>query len=103
MFNENGVTPDPERVRTRLRLKLLIYEIDLQYLPGRHMYVADLLSRNFIKRQESGEDAMTDVIHTICEVQVNFANSKLLEFVNQTKKDEVLRKVGEYCMNGCCR
>jgi len=35
----------------RLRLQLLIYEIELQYLPCRFMYVADLLSRNYIKKK----------------------------------------------------
>jgi len=38
----------PNNRLKRLRLKLLIYEIVLQYLPGRYMYIADLLSRNFI-------------------------------------------------------
>lgn len=62
------------------------------------MYVADLFSRNYIKRQENGEKAMSDVIHTISEVQVHFDKSKQLESINQTKKDEVLSKVIEYCM-----
>lgn len=82
----------------RLGLKLLIYKIDLQYLLERHMYVGGLFSRNFIKRQENCEVAMSDAIHTVIEAQVHFTNSEQLEFRNQTKKDEVLSKVVEYCM-----
>lgn len=84
----------------RLGLKLLIYKIDLQYLLERHMYVGGLFSRNFIKRQENCEVAMSDAIHTVIEAQVHFTNSEQLEFRNQTKKDEVLSKVVEYCMKG---
>jgi tyrosine-protein phosphatase YwqE len=34
----------------RLRLKVLKYALDVQYIPGKQMYVADLLSRDYIKK-----------------------------------------------------
>jgi len=37
------------RIR-RLRVRLLTYNIDLEYLPDRYMYIADFLSRNYVKR-----------------------------------------------------
>lgn len=51
----------------RLRLKLLLYNVDVQFLPGKYMYVADYLSRNYIKR-EVKDDELDDVVHTLDEV-----------------------------------
>jgi len=33
------------------------------------MYVADLLSKNYIKRSNTGEESLKDVIHT-CDIEV---------------------------------
>jgi hypothetical protein len=90
----------PNNRLKRLRLKLLIYEIELQYLPGRYMYVADLLSRNFIKRNNTGEESLTDVIHTVCDIELAYKNSKEQEFIQKTQDDEVLGRVLVYCKSG---
>lgn len=61
------------------------------------MYVADLLSRRFVNRINNSDGTLTDVIHTIIEIQINFTNGKESEFVEKTKCDEVLTKVIKYC------
>jgi len=62
----------PNNRLKRLRLKCLFYDIELEYLPGKYMYIADLLSRNFIKRNDREKVNMSGVIHTISEIQLNF-------------------------------
>lgn len=42
----------PNNRLRRLRVKLLIYNVNVEYLPGKLMYVADFLSRNYISRSE---------------------------------------------------
>lgn len=42
---------------------------------------------------------MSDVIHTISEIQINFKNGKEVEFVEKTKSDEVLTKVLQFCIS----
>lgn len=37
----------------RIKVKLLRYNIKVTYKPGKEMHIADLLSRNFIKENQS--------------------------------------------------
>jgi len=90
----------PNNRLKRLRVKFLLYDTDLEYLPGKYMYIADLLSRHFIKRNDRDEDNMSDFIHTISEIQLNFKNNKECEFIEETKNDEILVKVLTYCKVG---
>ena len=64
------------------------------------MYVADLLSRNFIKRNNTGEESLTDVIHTVCDIKLAYKNSKEREFIQKTQDDELLGRVLVYCKSG---
>jgi len=66
----------PNNRLKRLRFKLLIYEIELEYLAGRFMYVADPLGRNFIRRSNIGEESLKDVIHTASDIQLKYKNPK---------------------------
>jgi len=83
----------------KLRLKLLLYNIDVRYLPGKYMYVTDYLSRNYVKREDKGYE-LSDVVHTLDEVEIQFKNDKENEFVECTKSDEVLGKVLEFVKKG---
>jgi hypothetical protein len=64
------------------------------------MYIAIYLSRSFIQRNDKEENNMSDIIHTISEIQINFKNGKEAEFIDKTKSDEVLTKVLEFCKKG---
>jgi len=83
-----------------LRITFLLYDIDLEYLSGKYMFIADLLSRNFIKRNDREEVNMSNVIHTISEIQLHFKNNKESEFIEKTKYYEILAKVLTYCKEG---
>jgi len=41
--------------RLRLRVKLLVYNVNFEYLPVELVYVADFLRRNYIKRSEKAK------------------------------------------------
>ncbi|XP_050065155.1 uncharacterized protein LOC126554059 [Aphis gossypii] len=61
------------------------------------MYVADLLSRNYVRRSNTGEESLKDVIHTVSDIEIKYENSKEQEFIQKTQNDEVLGNVLEYC------
>ncbi|XP_050533909.1 uncharacterized protein K02A2.6-like [Daktulosphaira vitifoliae] len=98
MLKELNKIPN-NRIR-RLRMKCMLYDIKVKYLPGREMYVADLLSRNYIKRDVTGETIVNDVVHAISEIQINFSNDKEDEFKRNTGNDEVLKQIMEFCKKG---
>lgn len=86
----------PNNRLRRMRLKLIIYNTDVQYCPGKYMYIADLLSRNYIQRAEMTEENLNDVVHIINEVEVQFKNNRLEQFKEETYKDENLGKILNY-------
>lgn len=81
----------------RLRIKLLPYNLTLHYLPGKYMYIADVLSR-FFKRSIGPDDAeedLTGYVHTI-----NISDSRKQQFVVATKNDPILSKLLEIYHKG---
>lgn len=89
----------PNNRLRRLRVKLLICNIRFEYLPGKYMYVADFLSRNYIKREEKSDETMQDIVHTLNELEIKFENDKEKEFRLATSRDEVLNQVCGYLKN----
>lgn len=83
----------------RIKLKLLTYDLDVQYLPGKYMYIADLLSRNFIRKRESDDVAMKDVIHSL-DSKVTFTGTNLAECQRETLNDNDLKQVLKWCKIG---
>lgn len=81
----------------RMRLKLLNYDIELEYAPGKTIQLADYLSRYMIKTEnESNEDkSITQAI-----MSINVSNEKKKEIQVETEKDESLRLIKDYCKNG---
>lgn len=77
----------------RMRLKLLKYKIKLNFVPGKYLHVADLLSRNNDK-DEIQEDTteFSEVIHSI-----NISEIRTLQIIKETNSDEVLSKIKFYC------
>jgi len=48
-----------------MKLKLLIYDLEINYLPGKEMHIADLLSRNYINNEFDKEINIEGVVHSI--------------------------------------
>lgn len=76
----------------RIRIKLLKYDLDVQYIPGKKMIVADHLSRSYLKN-ETGKDtsSLNEIIHSI-----NVTDNSLEMIKNATKKDCVLSAIQHY-------
>lgn len=58
----------------RMQIKLLKYNIKLQYLPGKHMYVADLLSRSYLKDEVDHDDKW--ISETVYSVSKSYKHYK---------------------------
>ncbi|XP_055920525.1 uncharacterized protein K02A2.6-like [Eupeodes corollae] len=71
----------------RMKLKLSKYDFDIKFVPGKFLYVADLLSRNFINDPIVDiESSLKDLIHNI-----NMSDPKRKMFEEETRKDVVLQ------------
>lgn len=82
-------------------MKLFLYTFDLVNLPGKFMYIADLLSRNFIKDKSVKDDeSMKDKIHTVKVGEIRFSDEKINEYKKNMLEDETLKMVTAYYKNG---
>lgn len=85
----------------RLKLKLIDYSFTLKYLPGKKMYIADLLSRNIVRApQHYYDETMNDYIHTVSVCELSISDDKKKELQESTKNDEVLKVVLQWYTNG---
>jgi hypothetical protein len=62
------------------------------------MFIADLLSRNFLKEKFDNEIDIEGTVHCINRIDVNYCN-ELKEIQRETEIDLILQKVLFYCKN----
>ncbi|KAK9674786.1 Integrase zinc binding domain [Popillia japonica] len=79
-------------------IKLMNYDIELRYLPGKHMYIADLLSRNYENIGVEDEIDLVGTVHTINRFKEE--SNKKLDIKGETEKDLILKTVSEYHLHG---
>jgi len=80
----------------RIKTKLAVYDIEVKYLPGKEMFIADYLSRDYIDNCNINYESINDYVHIINTKSVEFRYNKLAEFKNETMADPVLSKIMEY-------
>jgi len=85
----------PSAKLQRMRLKLLNYNIQLEYIPGKFMYLSDYLSRHYLEIKSEEDKSLSEVIHSI-----NMSDEKIELFKNETSKDAVLKHLIEACKKG---
>lgn len=86
----------PSAKLQRMRLKLLNYDIELEYAPGKTIQLADYLSRYTRNTDEKEEDkTMTEAILTI-----NVSDERKIELQKETENDETLKLIRDFCING---
>ncbi|KAK3921197.1 hypothetical protein KUF71_010412 [Frankliniella fusca] len=83
----------------RLRLKILKYKFDTEYLPGTSMHMADHLSRNFLPETEVEDPEMVEVVHSITR-KLPVSKSYLEKLLAASEKDLVIKQVIQYVMEG---
>ena len=87
----------PPRLQ-RLMLRLQSYELKIQYVRGKYLYLADTLSRAYIPG-ETNPDIDEDLIQVVHSLVTNLpvTTTKLEEIQQATANDELLQKIMHYC------
>lgn len=79
-----------------IRLKLLNYNVNLEYAPGKTIHIADYLSRYMKETNEKGEDEL--LMGSI--LSINVSDERKTEFRRETENDPTLKILKTYCQNG---
>lgn len=79
----------------RLKFKLIPYSITMKFCPGKKMFVADLLSRNFIDTQHRHDVTNDEMVH-----MVRMTENRKKEYIKYTEDDQNLQTVKGYVVNG---
>ncbi|KAI5751993.1 hypothetical protein M8J77_012766 [Diaphorina citri] len=90
----------PARIQ-RMMLKIQAYDLEVKYVPGKYLYLADMLSRAPLSLEETSldNDEIIDIDHdVICQVDlvhknVCFSSEKLAKLKEETGKDVCLSKL----------
>lgn len=91
------------KISSRLQkmvLKLLKYNLEITYVPGNQMFIADTLSRSFNVSAHVKDDLeMLNMVHNVVKY-VPMSDKRKSEFVNETKNDVDLSLVCRYLREG---
>lgn len=82
----------------KLKLMLLKYDFTIEYLPGKHMYIADLLSRSFIRTKQKDESNIK-FVHCV-DLDIPISTNSLENLKKESESDPVLSTVRNFCMLG---
>ena len=82
-------------------LRLLRYRLNVHYVPGSRMYIADTLSRAFLQDNDSQEEKSVDDQMRIHTISTDYPASpeKLTNIRKATEEDSVLQRIKEYTCN----
>lgn len=83
----------------RLRLKLLIYSLNIYYVPGKNVQFADMLSRSNLQIKGPFDHEMCEMVHSISK-HLPMSQEKKDQFRLETSKEPVLTKIFDYYYNG---
>lgn len=92
---------DVNKVSVRLQrmlLKIMRFEFEIVYVPGRDMHIADALSRSFIKDKVEDDPELQFVVHSL-STDISMTPIKRKQFKEETQSDPVLSKVYEFKLN----
>ncbi|UYV79315.1 K02A2.6-like [Cordylochernes scorpioides] len=83
----------------RLVLQLQHYDFDLKYIPGKKLYTADALSRDYIANDLFITPEI-EISQNNQVLMVTYSNNRHQDFVEATNNDPVLQEVKNYIENG---
>ncbi|PIK42442.1 hypothetical protein BSL78_20701, partial [Apostichopus japonicus] len=97
-ISKKQITTAPKRLQ-RLLLRLVQYDVDIVYKPGKEMYLADTLSRAFLQNEErSAVEVETESVNIIDFLPVSKATRKQIQ--DSTNSDPVCQNLKRYITEG---
>ena len=81
----------------RMMLNLQPYDLDVYYIPGKFMYLADALSRAYLRIENADHEVqkIDNIVHSIIK-NMPITNSRLEKFSKATARDSTLQTVAKY-------
>ena len=87
----------PQRIQ-RMMLKVKNYDIEEKYSPGKHLHIADTLSRAPVQSDKSAEMNLSQEFEI--NILVDVSHKKAMEIMSTTDNDEQLSKVKDFVVHG---
>lgn len=84
----------------RMMLQLQNYDIEVQYKPGKELYLADALSRNFINNLDYIQDREIEAHVGLVLTALDIPTDKIKTYQSETNKDETLKLLKTYILEG---
>ena len=87
----------------RMLLRLLKYQLRIEYTPGSQMHIADALSRAYLPSVSDQDDEIMDDVNVMVHTLLNdfpASNKRLQEFRIETARDADLCQLKLYMRNG---
>jgi len=78
---------------------MLKFQPNVEYLPGKYMYLADLLSRDYLDDPVEDDPEMVEVVDEVVR-SLPFPDEMLSDLRGETQKDKGLAAVKQYYQNG---
>ena len=92
----------PPRVQ-RLLVRLMKYDFDVEFVPGKFLYIADTLSRAHLSDLPGPDDTINDeeilMVHTLVS-NLSASPTKISEIQQATICDPTLQMITQYIVNG---
>nr|XP_015833782.1 PREDICTED: uncharacterized protein K02A2.6-like [Tribolium castaneum] len=83
----------------RMLLRTLKYDFHLEFIQGKHMYLADTLSRNFLKDRVKDDEDLESVVHSISK-HIAVTKEKKEKIKEAMNTDKSMLELLNYCKNG---
>ncbi|XP_057667019.1 uncharacterized protein K02A2.6-like [Diorhabda carinulata] len=80
-------------------LRLMKYQLEVSYLPGKQMFIADMLSRAFLKGPVKNDTENNFIVHNI-DKKIPMSANKISEIVGETNNDTTLALVKKFIVQG---
>ncbi|XP_026688735.1 uncharacterized protein LOC103523326 isoform X4 [Diaphorina citri] len=97
IFRKNINTLISNRL-VKMRLAMLQYDLDVTYLPGRQMVIADLLSRNYLEETYENEIEIKGFVHDLATVNLLSLDQDTI--LKVTKSDKIISDIIHYVKQG---
>lgn len=87
----------PSAKLQNIRLKLLNFDIELNYAPGKTIHIADYLSTYSMKHNDNDNDIDDSLNNAV--LSINVSEERKIEFQKVTETDPILKALKKYCLN----